>query len=128
MGIKDQVRELMSSISKIDNNEDREFQIEMLENLAVECADYISAVANMENSINVARFRLDGEDYRDLIVNLDKSRSRKHNVVISSVKVLNKLCFMHDLDKIYKGDVESRIEIAEFAKDYIDELWKERRL
>lgn len=128
MSIKVQIKELMDKIDKIDNSEERELQLEMMEGLEKDSVEYLAAVTNMENAINVARFRLEGEEFRDCISNLDNLRSKKHNVLISTVKVLNRLCFLHNIPSIYKGDVNNRYEIAEFAKEYIDELWKERRL
>ena len=125
--IKMDINELMAKIDSL-NGEDRTLEKEMVKQLALECSEYISSVSNMENAINIARFRLDIADYQDLITNLDKSRVSKHNVVISGVKVLNKLSYVHGLAPIFVGDVNSRIQVAEFAKQYVDELFNERRI
>lgn len=126
--IKESIKELMARIDKLENQEDKEMEKELIDSIARDCGEYITAITNMENAINIARFRMDTTDYQDYIVSLDKSRTVAHNVVISGVKVLNRLCKLHDLDVIYKGDTNSRIMVAEFAKEYVDELYKERRL
>lgn len=125
--IKQSIKELVLKIEK-QNSEDVELEKEMIHDLAKDCANYINCVSNMENAINLARFRLETKDYQNFIMNLDNSRSRTHNVVISGVRVLNKLTIIHNLEPIFTGNLESRIEIAQFAKEYVDELFNERFL
>ena len=46
--------------------------------------DYVCAVFNMETQLPIFRFRLDGEDYRDAVMELDQRRRRAHNAAISA--------------------------------------------
>ncbi|WP_279146013.1 MULTISPECIES: DUF3232 domain-containing protein [Clostridium] len=126
--IKESVKELMAKVDSLENDEDKEMEKELIDSLAKDCADYISAISDMENAINIGRFTLEGDDYRDCIANLDKNRMIKHNVVISGVKVLNRLCLLNGLKPIFQGDTNSRIQVADFAKEYVDELYGERKL
>jgi len=125
--IKIKIIELMKKIEN-QNSENKDLENEMIENLAKDCVEYISSIINMENAINLAKTRLEGNEYRKLITNFDKRRTDTHNVVISDVKVLNKVSVLYELPLIFNGDVNSRIEVAKFAKQYIDELFNERRM
>lgn len=66
------------------------------------------------------------EEYREHLVNLDKSRKIAHDSLIVSTRLLNKLCRLYDIEPIYKGS-DSRIEVAEFAKQVVDEFFAERK-
>ena len=125
--IKTQIEKIMKKIEN-QNSENKDLEKEMIENVAKDCAEYISSITNMENTINLAKIRLEPKEYRELITNLDKRRTDTHNVVISDVKVLNKVSVLYELPLIFNGDVNSRIEVAKFAKQYIDELFNERRM
>ena len=125
--IKTNIKGLMTKIEN-QNNENKDLEREMLEDLASTCAEYICTVVNMENAINVAKIRLEPEEYRDYIETFDKRRSVTHNGLISGVKVLNRLANSHNLAQIFAGDINNRIKVAEFAKQYVDELFNERRI
>lgn len=126
--IKMKTKELMLKIENQYNEGNKGLEKCMLEDLAKDCAEYISSIINMENTINIAKTTLEAKEYRELITNLDKRRTDTHNVVISDVKVLNNVSASHKLPLIFTGDVNSRIEVAKFAKQYIDELFNERRI
>ena len=127
--IKKEIKKLMNKIdTNVEDPEERDFQKDMIYELAEDCADYIRAISNMENAINIARFTIEGEEYRETISNLDNLRRRSHNAVIVNTKVLNRLCALYSMPPIYKGDINDRIAISNFAKEYIDELYDERRI
>jgi hypothetical protein len=125
--IKMKLKNLMMKIEK-QNSENKDLEKEMLEDLAKDCGEYISCIINMENTINLAKTRLEAKEYQELITTLDRSRTTTHNVVISGVKVLNRLSVLYEFPLVFTGNVNSRIEVAEFAKIYLDELFNERRI
>jgi hypothetical protein len=49
------------------------------------------------------------------ILKLDKQRNDTHNILISNVKIINRLCKKNNLPLIYGGNEEERIEVADFA-------------
>ncbi len=99
-----------------------------IEDIIDSCGKYIDAVNSMEAAITCARFRLEPEAYREYIVRLDVNRRRLHEGVIVSIKILNRLCKMAEIEPIYTGDLESRIEIAEFAMQTVNEMFNTRKL
>ncbi|MEQ6359529.1 DUF3232 domain-containing protein [Thermoanaerobacter thermohydrosulfuricus] len=102
--------------------------LESVEDSIKQCGRYIKTVNDMESAITSARFRMEPEDYREYIMNLDRSRKIEHDALIVSVRVLNRLCSMYRVDPIFIGDLENRIEIAEFAKAVVDEMFETRQM
>ncbi len=89
--------------------------------------NYVNAVNHMEKSIVILRFRLEPEAFRAAVENLDKGRRNSHNALISSVKILNRFCTTTGLTPFYTGDVTDRVEVAEFAKDVVINIFDNRK-
>jgi hypothetical protein len=126
ISIKLKIKKLIDAI----NASQEKFKADDL--LAVEdfindCGRYIERVNAMEAALQVARLRMEPEDYRQLIMDLDRSRKLTHDALIASVRLVNRLCGVYGVEKIYTGPDE-RIPIAEFAKEVTDEYFKERKL
>lgn len=115
---KEIARELTQKLNKEDKD--------IVEDIINDFSTYIKKVADMENAINVARFRLQGQEYRDYISNLDTQRRAAHNNAIVGVKMLNRLCKMNEMPEIYTGNMDDRNEVAEFCMAVVKELFNER--
>lgn len=122
--LRDRITLLVSNLNDIGESE----LSADVEEIINSCGQYIEKVNAMESALVSARFRLEGNDYRDYMVDLDKSRRLAHNSLIVSVKLLNRYCKLANIDPLYEGDLESRIEIAEFAKEIVDEMFESRKL
>lgn len=114
-------------VNRLNEKGERELAAD-IEEIIDSCGRYIESINSMEAAITSARFRLEGNDYREYVMNLDKSRRLTHNSLIVSVKLLNRYCRLAEMDPIYKGDMESRIEIAEFAQKVVNEMFDTRKL
>lgn len=125
MTIKLKINELITKIMNDKEGKNHIFEIERLEDFSKNCSKYISCIVNMENEINLDEAQV---EQAELISTLDKNRISAHEAVISDCKVLNKMSLMYDMDPIYTGDINSDSQISKFAKQYIDELFNERRL
>lgn len=115
------INKLASKIAKINYKD-----LEMLEDIEKDISNYVKIVTDTENSIKLARFRLEGQDFRDYVSNLDFARRMSHNSAIASVKALNRICSAYEIDNIFKGNLNDRIEIGNFCKKVVDELFLER--
>lgn len=118
------IENLAAQISKTKNNDD----LEMLEDAENDFSYYVKTVTDMENGLTVAKFRLEGEEYRNYIENLDKQRRAAHNAAIVSVKILNKFCNLYNTDLIFTGNIENRIEVGNFCMKVVNELFENRVL
>ena len=56
--------------------------------------DYVNAVLYMETGIQVARFRLEGDEFRDRVMDLDRRRKTAHDAMLGRVASLNRICSM----------------------------------
>ena len=71
---------------------------------------------------------IEGEEYRNTVSSLDKNRSLAHNSLISDVTAMNRLCTKAGIEPVYKGNIDNRIEVADFAKEIATELFEKRRI
>lgn len=113
---------------KLKEESDGQELIYTVEDIISECGRYIERVNNMESALTVARFRMEPEDYRKYIEELDKQRRITHNSLIVGIKLINRLCLMCNLSTIYKGNTANRIGVADFAKQVVDEMFETRKI
>ncbi len=52
--------------------------------------DYVSVVTKMEIQMKTQKFRLEVEDYQDLVMSLDKKRTMSHEALISNCTIFNR--------------------------------------
>ncbi|SDF52419.1 Protein of unknown function [Thermoanaerobacter thermohydrosulfuricus] len=123
---KEMFRELSLKINDSDNPYKKD-DLEIVEEYPNKCSYYIEKVVSMESAILIARFRMEPEDYRNYIMELDRSRKIAHDALIAETKILNKICQIYGYPEIYNGSFENRNEIAEFAKKIVDEFFEKRQ-
>jgi|LSQX01.3.fsa_nt_gb hypothetical protein len=126
--MKIRVQELIEKLQAYEDIDLSQDATEYIEEILKSCGEYIKRVNDMESAIQVARFIMEDKDYREYISNLDRSRKLAHDGVIANVAILNRYCRLVELPPIYKGDLNSRIEVAEFAKKVVDEYFEDRKL
>ncbi len=121
---REKINEFIKVISETEDSE----CLDMMEELIESASDYIRRVNVLEIGVMVGKYNKEGDEYREYIKKFDKQRSNAHNSLISNVKIINRLCRNNNLPLIYQGNEEDRIEVAEFAKKVVDELFSTRRL
>lgn len=121
---REKINEFIRAISE---SNDREC-LDLMEDLISSVSDYVRRVNVLEIGLMVGKYNKEGSEYREYIEKLDKLRSSAHNALITNVKIINRLCKNNDLPMIYGGNEEDRIEVAEFAKQVVEELFATRRL
>lgn len=72
----------------------------------------------------------DNDDYRNTVMDADRSRTTCHNSVISNVGILNRMCSNHGISPIYDGIVSEerpyRRELANAVFEFVEHIIKER--
>lgn len=101
--------------------------LETVERLLTDCSGYVDRVIAMEAAISLARFRMEPEDYREHVMSLDKQRKYAHDAIIVGIRLLNRLCKLYKVEKIYTGDEESRLAVADFAIQLVNEYFEDRK-
>ena len=79
-------------ITLVNSYNDDEDALDLIETNMNNLNGYVSAVYAMEVQIQTLRFRLDGEDYREAVTNLDKRRRNAHEAAIAACSILNRGC------------------------------------
>lgn len=89
-------------------------------------SSYVSAVYAMEVQIQTLRFRLEGAEYRDAVMELDKRRRSAHEAAIASCSVLNRVAYIIGTEAMYTGNLDDRYEVADFCVAIVEELFHGR--
>lgn len=114
----DLIKRIDKLINVVRNNTE---DLSLVESSLKTFPDYIDSIIKMEVGIKMARIRANSqEELVEEIQRLDRNRHYCHNSAIMSAKVLNRLCDMYGVEKIYKGDVDCRQQVADFAKEIVD--------
>lgn len=98
-------------------------------NLALNaCFSYVNSVDVGEAQIQLASIRFEGEEYREMVVRYDTARRRAHEAAIANTRMLNRLASLYGIDKIFTGNDQERLEVADFCLDVTVTLFENRRL
>jgi len=102
--------------------------VSLVRDMVDSCANYVDTVVNMENMINIYRFRTeDPAEFGIMVQRLDQTRRFVHNSVISNVRIIDRLCKLNNVELVYGGSDEDRLAVAEFAKKVVDEFFEDRK-
>ena len=126
MPIKQRINTLIERINQSEDSEKREY-LQAVETMIGDCGKYIERVSVMEAAQATARFRLEADEYKELIVRLDRARKSAYDGMMVSVKLVDRVCALMGVEKVYGGPDE-RILIADFAGEVVKEYFDERRL
>ena len=100
--------------------------LELIETNMNNLNNYVSAVYAMEVQIQTLRFRLEGDEYREAVTNLDRRRRSAHEAAIAACSILNRLAGLEGVEPLYSGNLEDRNEVAEFCIAIVDDLFHGR--
>lgn len=121
-------RENFRELAEILKSKGEDDLIKSVEETIRLCGQYVFKVNNMEGAFITANLIMENREYREYINELDTDRHNTHERLIPSVKLLNNICRMVGVEPIYRGDLEERIEIGDFALDVVSELFQTRKL
>ena len=105
--------------------------IETIRNTIMEFEEYHYAIFEMEHFMRFRDRDMDASEYRDKVTELDSSRTRKHNSILTGIKIMNRLAEKHNLEPVYDGVVSEerpyRREVANAVLEYVEQVIKDRR-
>lgn len=112
-----------------------EVAVSLTEKMLESAQRYFAKVVEMESRLKMARFRLEGEELRDLTQLLDKNRRMAHEALISNLHILNRYLVKEFGDEmpvgaIYSEDPESirdRIAIGDWAGNLLFAIYQNRK-
>ena len=117
---RNRIAKLKTAIMQ-SNDPHQERLLSHVQNMIEYAAAYIECVMQMESRIEMLQFRMEPEDYRIAVEQMDSRRKSMHDALISIVNMVNRFCDNFEQEKIFQGD-NDRISIAQFAFDLAKEF------
>ena len=108
--------------------EDEADVLEIIEDTINSYGDYVNYVYKMESKKVIFRLKLEPLEYREVVQKMDSNRTNIHNAAIASTKIINRLCEPKKLELFYQGDIDDRVEVAEFIKEVVLNIFENRKL
>ena len=102
--------------------------IEIIEDTINVYGDYVAYVHKMESLKPILKIKLGKDEYKNSVEEMDEKRTRIHNAAIASTKTINRLCESNDLSLFFQGNIEDRVEVAEFIRDVVVNVFENRKL
>ena len=102
--------------------------IEIIEDTINVYGDYVAYVHKMESLKPILKIKLGKDEYKNAVEEMDEKRTRIHNAAIASTKTINRLCESNDLSLFFQGNIEDRVEVAEFIRDVVVNVFENRKL
>ena len=102
--------------------------LEIIEDTINVYGDYVAYVYKMESLRPILKIRLEAEEYKNIIEEMDEKRTRIHNAAIASTKTINRLCEFNELPLFFQGNIEDRVEVAAFIRDVVVNVFENRKL
>lgn len=63
--------------------------------------DYVNTIYNMERLLPILKFRYEGQEYRDHVMDLDSSRRSAHEAAMASCRTINRICESVGLEHMF---------------------------
>ena len=102
--------------------------IEIVEDTINVYGDYVAYVHKMESLKPILKIKLGKDEYKNSIEEMDEKRTRIHNAAIASTKIINRLCESNRITMFFEGNIEDRVEVAEFIRDVVVNVFENRKL
>lgn len=120
---KERIQNLVHIVK--DDPEDLEFIEERMNAFT----GYVSYVVHMEFRMSVLNARgIGGEEWREEVQSMDECRKNKHDVCISAINQLNRMCSAYDLEPFYEKPVDDahRTQIGDDIGEIVNEYFQGR--
>lgn len=106
--------------------DDRE-SAELVQDMINNCTSYTRAVVEHESTRFTGKTIMDSDEYRKRLEELDRSRKITHNRLIDSVGIINRICSGRDMELIFTGDIDDRVEVGNFALKVVTNIFSSRK-
>ena len=102
--------------------------IEIIEDTINGYGDYVAYVHKMESLKPILKIKLGKDEYKNSVEEMDEKRTRIHNAAIASTKIINRLCESNRIPLFFEGNIDDRVEVAEFIRDVVVNVFENRKL
>ena len=101
--------------------------LEIIEDTVNVYGDYVAYVYKMESLRPILKIKLSMDEYKNVVEEMDEKRTRIHNAAIAATKVINRLCESNDLSLFFEGNIDDRVEVAEFIRNVVVNVFQNRK-
>lgn len=101
--------------------------IEIIEDTINVYGDYVAYIHKMESLKPILKIKIGKDEYKNSVEEMDEKRTRIHNAAIASTKTINRLCEFNELPLFFQGNIEDRVEVAEFIRDVVVNIFEKRK-
>lgn len=126
--MKEKINKLITAINNHENDpEMRDMYNNAVKSMLRSCSKYIHLVVNQEQRIQMAHFRMENDEFREYVINLDSTRRYAHESLMSEINVCNRLCEIVGVEPI-APDVakDDRETYSVFAMKVVEEYFEEK--
>lgn len=102
---------------------DGEFFAGCIADCLQECDEYVTRVAAEEQQIQSAYFRMEADELRKYVQDIDFGRRIAHEAMMAKVNLLNRLCAKFDVRAVADVREDDRESYAAFAKQVVDDYF-----
>lgn len=102
--------------------------LEIIEDTIDVYGEYVAYVYKMESLRHILRIKLGKDEYKNSVEEMDEKRTRIHNAAIASTKIINRLCESNRIPLFFEANIEDRVEVAEFIRDVVVNVFENRKL
>ena len=88
-------------------------------------AEYQYHVYHMTMIVPVLREKYGGQEFRERFGEIDTTRTNKHEAAIIATKILTRLATAKGIQPMFRGDLSSRYDVAEFAGNVVDVFYRD---
>lgn len=107
----------------------------LLGNLIEKASEYVKVICRNDVIVNTQAKRLEGEEFRELMMELDRRRTSAHDALISALHALNRYCLKEYEGECPKGGIYSldpstirnRVAVGDWAGQLIYGIFVKRK-
>ena len=101
--------------------------LEIIEDTINVYGDYVAYVHKMESLKPILKIKLGKDEYKNAVEEMDEKRTRIHNAAIASTKIINRLCESNRIPLFFEGNIDDRVEVAEFIRNVVVNVFQNRK-
>ena len=111
---------------KAKGDADARDDLEALNDAMTSFREYVNKVDAGEQQIKLAAIRFSGDEYREMISCYDLNRHNQHEEAIANVRLVNRLAEIYGVGRLFTGDDQDRLAVADFTLDVVTKLFQNR--
>lgn len=85
--------------------------------------DYVNIVVQEQTMMPIWRARLEPEEFREHVTEIDRRRKNTHDVAIDSVNMMNRFSKALGLEPFAEVNTNDRHAVAEFVGQYVNQVY-----